>query len=547
MKQVCLLILSASICLSAFGQKKQFESEYYDVYFGPLQERQIGTSVDYFLGADQEQFYTYFGKGREVVLGKYSNELKKIKTNAMELPKEKIVRNLELHMELEDDIYEFYSISDKKAKSNTLYCRTINKENLTFNKDDKELFKLSGDAFYKDFANAFTQFDRSPDGSKFLVAFKLPEEEDRYRRFKFMVFDRQFNLLWEGEQKFFIEKDKIFKVVNQDWVSAGGGNMFFRMGNSGSYDAFQLSNNGDILTWGVMDKGREFEREERLETYVFMISKDKMINARVGFSGKKIIEADIKLTRDGKVMISGFYNDNPKSKYNLIDGAFLSHWNIEKGEATHVSFDAFSEEFKTSYWSERKVDQYEKEQKKKKDQEKIGMDNYVLNQVIEKEDGGVILIGQVSYYYVVSNGKSSYIVYVRGNIIVINVDPEGNIVWSKKIPKYQSNRSQVGLGYEVAWTNNRLYFLFNDNFKNLKKDWDGKRVYGFSGGDNPVTMAVCDMTNGGEITREQAWTTEKAGGMFQPGAKIDQLFDNESIIYIQGGKGTQRMIRVEFK
>jgi len=60
-------------------------------------------------------------------------------------------------------------------------------------------------------------------------------------------------------------------------------------------------------------------------------------------------------------------------------------------------------------------------------------------------------------------------------------------------------------------------------------------------------MAVCDVANDGKITREKAWTTEKAGGIFQPGSKVDQLFDKETIIYIQGGRGSQRMIRVEHK
>jgi len=532
---------------SAFAQKAQHQSEHFDVYFGPKQEREIGTSVDYFLGADEEHFYTYFQKGKEVSIGKYSNELKKVKIKTTELPKEKILRNVEMHLEIGDEIYEFYSISDPKAKYNKLYSRTINKETLAPNKDDKELFDLSGEKFYKNFANAFTQIDRSPDGSKFLVAFKLPEDEDRYRKFHFMVFDRQFNLLWEKTEKFFIDKGKIFKVVGRDWMSAGGGGFFFYMANTGSYRAFQLGNDGEILTWGVQDKGKEFEHPNRMETYVFKITKDKTVNTRVGFSGKRIIDYDIRLTSTGKVMISGFHNNKPEARNDLIDGAFLSYWNVEKGEAEHVSFEDFSEEFKTSYWSERKMDQYEKEQKKNKDRERIGMDNYDLDYVIEKEDGGAILIGEVSYTYVVYTGKSSYTVYVRGNIIVINVDGQGNILWSKKIPKYQSNRSNVGLGYEVAWTNDRLYFLYNDNFKNLKSDWDGKRVYGFSGADNPVTMAVCNMANGGEVTREQVWTTDAAGGMFQPGPKIDQLFDSESIIYIQGGKGTQRLIRVDYK
>ncbi|GEM_PF-1455807 len=547
MKKLLLFAAFAAAATSAFAQKAKYSSEQFDVFFGPLQDRERGISVDYFLGADDENFYTFFSKGREVSLGKYSNQLKKIKVNNLELPKEKILRNTEMHMELEEQIFEFYSISDVKGKSNKLYVRTINKETMGYNKDDKEIFTLAGEQFYKNFANAFTQIDRSPDGSKFLVAFKLPEEEDRYRRFKFMVFDREFNLIYERVEKFFIEKDKIFKVVGRDWLAAGGGGFFFRMYNSGSYRAFQLGNDGQIITWGVHDKGKEFEHPDRLETYVFKITKDKMVNTRVGFSGKRIIDYNIRLNANGKVMISGFHNNNMDARNNLIDGAFLSYWNIDKGEAEHISFEDFSEEFKTSYWSEKKVEKYEKEQKKNKDKERYGMDNYDLDYVIEKEDGGAILVGEVSYTYVVSTGKNSYTVFVRGNIIVINVDESGNIVWSKKIPKFQSNRSNVGLGYEVAWTNDRLYFLFNDNFKNLKSDWDGKRVYGFVGGDNPVTMAVCDMANEGAVSREEVWTTEKAGGMFQPGSKIDQLFDNESIIYIQGGKGTQRMIRVEYK
>lgn len=547
MKHLSLLLVGLLAFSAVHAQKLKHESEYFDVYFGPKQDRDRGTSVNYFLGADEEQFYTYFKKGREVVYGKYSNQLKKIKTNEIELPKEKIVRNTEYHIELGDLIYEFYSISDKKAKSNKLYCRTLDKETLKPNKDEKELFSLSGELFYKSFANAFTQFDRSPDGSKFLVAFKLPEEKDRFRRFKFMVFDREFNLIYETQQKFFVDKKAKFNVVGQAWVSAGGGSFFFRMGNTGSYSAFQLGNDGEILTWGTQDKGRDYEGEKRFQTFLFKITEDDMINTRLGFSEKKIQEFDIKLTTDGRVMVNGFYNNNLKTKYDLIDGAFLSYWDIEKGEPTHISYDEFSEDFKKSYWSERKIAKYEKEQKKKKGKTKIGMSNYDLDRVIEKEDGGVILVGGIDYSYVVYTGKSSYTVYVSGNIIVINVDPEGNILWSKKIPKAQSNRNRVGLGYELAWTNNRLYFLYNDNFKNLKSTWDGKKVYNFVGGDNPVTMAVCDLTNEGEITREQVWTTETAGGMFQPGPKIDQLFDNETIIYIQGGRGTQRMIRVEYK
>jgi len=63
-------IVLTTLCLTLFtsslwAQKLQKETEHYSVYFGPKQERQLGTSVDIFIGADDEQFYTYFTKGRD--------------------------------------------------------------------------------------------------------------------------------------------------------------------------------------------------------------------------------------------------------------------------------------------------------------------------------------------------------------------------------------------------------------------------------------------------------------------------------------------------
>ncbi|MBI1287899.1 MAG: hypothetical protein GC178_10000 [Flavobacteriales bacterium] len=545
MKKLLTLIVFCAGLSVAFAQKVQTEAKNFDVFFGPKEKRDVGTTVGSFIGGDSEAFYTHFAKGREVTYAKYGYDLKRKNKNEIEYPKEKVLRNSEFHMEIDDAIYEFYSISDKKAKTNKLYCRTLNKDKLAPNKDDTEIFTLKGEAFYKNFANAFTQVDRSPDGGLFLVTLKLPEEKDRYRRFKFMVFDREFKPLWEKTEKFYISKDKVFKVVNQDWVSAGGGNFFFRMANSGSYNAFSINNEGEVLTWGVQDKGRDYDASKRFETYVFKITKESTKNAKVGFKDKKILSSSIRWSQDGKVMISGFYNDNPKTKYNLIDGAYLSFWDVDAGEPTHISFDAFTEEFKTQYWSERKVKKFEKEKSKGKD--RVGMDLFYLDHTVQKSDGGVLLVGERFYTYYQRVGKMQIKKYVHGNIIVINVDPEGNILWSKKIPKHQDSANPNSVGYSFAYTNDKLYFIYNDNFKNIAPGWDGSKVYTFATGDNPVVIATCDISNDGEITREKAWTTDEAGGMLENDSKVDQLFSDEVIVYIQGGKGTQRLIRVELK
>ena len=447
MKKLFTLFLASIVWSSLLGQKIQHESKFYDVYFGPKQERQFGTSVDVFLGADDEQFFTYFKEKNKIAYGKYSNELKKLKTNTVEPPKEKATRNTEMYYELGDDIFEFYSLSDKKTKTNKLFCRTLDKELLKPNKDDRELFSLTGDSYYKQFKNAFTQGAVSPDETKFLVAFKLPEEEDRYKRFRFMVFDNDFNLLWQADRKFVVDKNLKFNLFDTGWFIAGGSGAW---NTGGSYDAFQLGNNGEILTWGIQDKGRDFEKENRFETFVFKITEKDMIHAKVGFGDKKIMESSIHLNKDGRVMISGFYNNDIKAKeggtfisfsnklkFNLVDGAFLSYWDIESGEPTHMSFEEFSDEFTKTFWSERRVKRYEKDQSKDNGKTTVGMSHYDLDHIVEKEDGSVILVGESTYTKISNTSSGQSITYIYGNIIVINVDPKGNILWSKKIPKSQ--------------------------------------------------------------------------------------------------------------
>lgn len=89
MKQLALLVVITAIGFASFGQKLKHESEYFDVYFGPNEKRELGTSVDYFLGADDEHFYTYFQKGKDVVIGKYSHELKRSEPKALSFQKKR--------------------------------------------------------------------------------------------------------------------------------------------------------------------------------------------------------------------------------------------------------------------------------------------------------------------------------------------------------------------------------------------------------------------------------------------------------------------------
>ena len=138
--------------------------------------------------------------------------------------------------------------------------------------------------------------------------------------------------------------------------------------------------------------------------------------------------------------------------------------------------DKFKEQFKTK-----------KDVKKEKDAKVPNAFNSI--EILSKSDGGVIVIGELYYYshYTTDQGVSHYELF--GDLIVLNLDADGNLVWANRIPKKQVfwYRAQGALivastgvsglvvpnwrtveyfSYQAAITDNELVILFNDNMKN---------------------------------------------------------------------------------
>ena len=79
-----------------------------------------------------------------------------------------------------------------------------------------------------------------------------------------------------------------------------------------------------------------------------------------------------------------------------------------------------------------------------------------------RTDGGIILIAE-QYYVMVytttsTNGvMTTHYEYYYNDIIIVNINSHGKIVWNKKIPKSQVSSSPEHLSHITGVYNNNIY------------------------------------------------------------------------------------------
>ena len=166
--------------------------------------------------------------------------------------------------------------------------------------------------------------------------------------------------------------------------------------------------------------------------------------------------------------------------------------NVNTKQVDQLKFNEFDYETKVKLIGERRA-------KKGKDVKPL----YVTHSLIQKSDGGVILLSE---YQLVILGRASGIgplaftpvTFINNEIIVTSINPDGSVAWSNVIPKKQkaayttlsigfgafagNSNFTVGAGVSVPLTvmgkgpeylsampiyeNGQLTVLFNDNTKN---------------------------------------------------------------------------------
>ena len=547
-----LMLLSTILVLSsllAFGQSK---SQKVEVLWGDENKatKRSATLSD-IVGYDDTGIYTIITKVKgsfsydsKITIEHYNKAMNQTKSSELDMKYQGKMMDYESILQMNKELYLFTSFNDRSAKRKKLFVQRISRKTLKLVDKQRKIGELDyskgkgvdvwGVLMQSSRLNKETGINKgafyievSRDSSKVLVYYNMQNKRGDKDQFGLNVFDLEMNPLWE-------------KVVTLPYAEE----LF-------SVQGFEIDNAGNAHLLGLIyyDGSKSRKKDEKPNFKYQILSYydegDKLIEYPIKTSGKFLRDMTIALNEDQDIICAGFYSE--QGTYKIIGSYFLKI-DAETKETTSKSFNEFGMDFITQNMTEREEKRTEKRAEKGKD---VGLYSYDLDKIILREDGGAVLIGEQYYIRVVTNyssngNRSRTYHYIYNDIIAVNMAPNGEIDWTEKIAKRQSSTNDGGFysSYAISVVQDNLYFIFNDNPKNLFYKGKGK-VENYRPKSKESLVVLVELDRNGKQTREALFSAKEAEIRTRPKV-CEQISRDELVLFGQKGKA-HRFAKVKFK
>lgn len=382
--------------------------------------------------------------------------------------------------------------------------------------------------------------------------FKVSPDEKNILIMHTAIFDKENALKYEVK---LFDSNLIEKFSNIDKVTYDDSKKDYQFTLS-DFDVNVFDDVFLVINESYRDKKKK-EKVEKFQVFGFKASngyKKDVID--INFKDKEIINCKMLATNKNTLQLVGFYSsvrENGKANKEL-KGVYNATINLETNVNDNLKFNEFDYETKVKLLGERRA-------KKGKDV----MPLYNIHTIIEKNDGGLIVLSE---YQLVIIGDSSGIgplaiqpiTYVRNEIIVTCLKPDGSLEWSNVVAKEQkaavtvlsvgfygggsSGNFSVGMAVSIPLTvmgkgpeylsaipiykDGQLNIIFNDNKKN-KGITDIEEIKSLGNYNNAVPT-LFRFDNKGNITRFDPDAVIKNELVIRPGIYY-RVNNNEFLIY----------------
>lgn len=465
-----------------------------------------------------------------------SASMKPISSNQIVIPQ---ISDREIDFEdiflLNGKLYAIGSVFNKKDKIFNLVGSEISEKGV-MSKKSTTLFDAS---VAKKSERGSFYFKLSQDEGALLImhASKFPKEDAV--KYDVRLFDDYLTTLFKYEEKVvFDDNKKDFEFSISD---------------------FELNYQDDVFIV-INESYRDSKKKEQVEKFQVHVFKRangyKKEVVDINIKGKEIINCKMMSTNNNSLQLVGFYSsvrDNGKANKEL-KGIYNATVNLTNNTNDNLKFNEFDYPTKVKLLGERRA-------KKGKDVKPL----YNITHIIEKNDGGLIVLSE---YQLVIVGSSSGIgplaftpvTYVKNEIIITSLKPDGSLDWSNVLPKEQSaaiTTMSIGLGFSGSsgsftvggsimipltqmgkgpeylgaipiYKNGILNIIFNDNVKN-KGITDIEKIKSLGNYNNAVpTLFIFD--DKGSITRKDPEEVIKNELVLRPGVYYRKS-QNELITY----------------
>ena len=451
----------------SFGQKAQKEFKF---KLGPVYKEKKFFSMNV-IGADNKKVFVskqrYGFGGYTTTRLEYAffnrKTLSKIKDFRIPLKYQKKKLQFSNEIYLNNQLHLFTTFKNRKTKKLYLFHQTVNKKTMSFNNDLKKINEIDYSKFGRLNAGDFG-YEVSSDSTKLMISSFYPYDRKGKEKMGFTVLNQNMEKIWEKVITFPF-MDKYFEI--SDYYVNNKGNVYLlgkSYHNKKAKNVYKDKINYNYTIYAIYDKGN------RLERYDINL-KDKIVN-------------DLKIVaKDDNISCAGLYAILKKPNFikffsgnsGYVNGSFFLRIDAKTKKIVAESYKEFDLELQTKYAKKGKKKRLKKKAAKG---DPVQMKNYEITDIVVKDDGGIIAVAEQQYEdfitetYRTKTGTTTRTktIYNFDNIIAINIDKNGQIVWNQVIKKTQGgvNRYKELFSYYLIVHHKNLYFLFNDKDKQSK-------------------------------------------------------------------------------
>ncbi len=498
MRRTSILLFTMLIGSGCFSQSSYFEikesESFKDVH-------KLGAVEAVYTTPEEDIVIASTGK-KGLVFEILNSNAEKLFTKSIALEKKEQVVDYIQH----GDFLKIFTLLKPSKTEREVRCHILNWNSRTY--EFVSLFKSTVEKKRRLFSGQNkrqTNWAVSPDGKLFAIA------TDNIKR-NSNSYDVR---LYDADSMTLIHKKTYFE--NQE--------KFFR-----SFD-MTIDNNGNIYALGKEYQDGKREQDNGKPNYVITItkiSKDALTTAKIDLDDNNHIADLIIIEKEKELHLYGFYSEKKAGK---ISG--LNKFQVSKKDLAIISKrkSKLPEEIFKDIYNENKADR-----NKNKD-----LNNYYLDFVLEDENGNVTLLAEqffITQVYVSNGQAGGYWTTVPNynNILVLNLNNDGEVVWGRSILKISTAPS-----YNAFVLDQNLHVFFNTG-KSLRKKKDGrvKAKVGFLEG---TALYNYIYTKEGEVSQEKI-RDNRGRDFYLP---YLGSFQNDKFIMLNNSNGSKKVMILEAK
>lgn len=226
------------------------------------------------------------------------------------------------------------------------------------------------------------------------------------------------------------------------------------------FEGWALSDLGDFVVLGSNHTKEKFTTKKKWVNYLMYVAKhNQQLGKEYSLNNNNLMLDGNYLTYDftrNDIVLSGFYNERPPGS----SGLFVARQKLDADLAPELKKQPISEGEKAKLQNTEILDS-----------NPYQLQNYTIEKVILRSDGGAVIIAEVaytsefSYYDYFSQTYVRRVEYHFENAAIFSVNADGTIHWNTVLRKTQVSTDDYGVysSFIPAITEEKINFVYNDD------------------------------------------------------------------------------------